>query len=136
MKKRKAQRGSDWRAWLRRGGLAGALALPLAPGRAQACHETPSDQYPYPATFGINIGIAFAPQVRFAYGVDVRLGQGPVAGFARLEGRGATMLRLSGGLQMLGPSVGRVVNDVSTDIAAGKMAPKDAASAIEDARKN
>jgi len=105
MKKRKAQRGSDWRAWLRRGGLAGALALPLAPGRAQACHETPSDQYPYPATFGINIGIAFAPQVRFAYGVDVRLGQGPVAGFARLEGRGATMLRLSGGLQMLGPSV-------------------------------
>jgi len=38
--------------------------------------------------------------------------------------------------QMLGPSVGRVVNDVSTDIAAGKMAPKDAASAIEDARKN
>jgi raffinose/stachyose/melibiose transport system substrate-binding protein len=38
--------------------------------------------------------------------------------------------------QMLGPSVGRVVNDVSTDIAAGKMAPKDAASAIEDSRKN
>jgi raffinose/stachyose/melibiose transport system substrate-binding protein len=38
--------------------------------------------------------------------------------------------------QMLGPSVGRVVNDVSTDIAAGKMAPRDAAGAIEDARKN
>ena len=34
------------------------------------------------------------------------------------------------------PSVGRVVNDVSTDIAAGKMSPKDAAKAIEDARKN
>jgi raffinose/stachyose/melibiose transport system substrate-binding protein len=38
--------------------------------------------------------------------------------------------------QMLGPSVGRVVNDVSTDIAAGKMTPKDAANAIEDSRKN
>ena len=37
---------------------------------------------------------------------------------------------------MLGPSVGRVVNDVSADIAAGKMTPKDAAGAIEDARKN
>ena len=31
--------------------------------------------------------------------------------------------------QMLGPSVGRVVNDVSTDIAAGNMTPKDAAQA-------
>lgn len=38
--------------------------------------------------------------------------------------------------QMLGPSVGRVVNDVSTDLAAGTTTPKDAADAIEQARKN
>ncbi len=38
--------------------------------------------------------------------------------------------------QVLGPSVGRVVNDVSTDIAGGRMAPKAAAQAIEQARKN
>lgn len=37
--------------------------------------------------------------------------------------------------QLLGPSVGRVVNDVSTDIAAGRMAPKAAANAIEQARR-
>jgi raffinose/stachyose/melibiose transport system substrate-binding protein len=36
--------------------------------------------------------------------------------------------------QMLGPSVGRVVNDVSTDIAAGSLSPKEAAVAIEQAR--
>jgi raffinose/stachyose/melibiose transport system substrate-binding protein len=38
--------------------------------------------------------------------------------------------------QMLGPSVGRVVNDVSTDLAAGSTSPKEAADAIEQARKN
>ena len=38
--------------------------------------------------------------------------------------------------QVLGPSVGRVVNDVSTDIAAGAMSPKEAATAIEKSRKN
>ncbi len=38
--------------------------------------------------------------------------------------------------QMLGPSVGRVVNDVSTDLAAGSTTPKEAADAIEQARKN
>lgn len=38
--------------------------------------------------------------------------------------------------QMLGPSVGRVVNDVSTDLAAGTKSPKDAAGAIEQARKD
>ena len=38
--------------------------------------------------------------------------------------------------QMLGPSVGRVVNDVSTDLAAGTTSPKEAANAIEQARKN
>ena len=38
--------------------------------------------------------------------------------------------------QVLGPSVGRVVNDVSTDIAAGVMSPKEAAATIEKSRKN
>lgn len=37
--------------------------------------------------------------------------------------------------QLLGPSVGRVVNDVSTDIAGGRMSPKAAAEAIETSRK-
>ena len=37
--------------------------------------------------------------------------------------------------QSLGPSVGRVVNDVSAEIAGGSMSPQDAASAIEAARK-
>src|SRR6266540_428796 len=105
MKQGSSRRHFDWRTWLRRGGLAGSLALPFASGSARACHETPSDRYPYPTTFGINIGIAFAPQVRFAYGLDLRAGQGPTAGFVRLEGRGGTLLRLSGGLLALGPSV-------------------------------
>jgi raffinose/stachyose/melibiose transport system substrate-binding protein len=35
--------------------------------------------------------------------------------------------------QMLGPAVGRVVNDVSTDIAAGVMAPEEAAQAVQEA---
>jgi hypothetical protein len=104
MKKGRSRRRVDWRAWVRRGGLAGALAFPFAPGWAGACHETPSDRYPYPVTFGINLGIAFAPQVRFAYGLDVRFGQGPAAGFVRLEGRGVTLARFSGGLQALWPS--------------------------------
>ena len=38
--------------------------------------------------------------------------------------------------QMLGPSVGRVVNDISADLAAGTMSPKEAAAAIEQARKS
>ena len=37
--------------------------------------------------------------------------------------------------QTLGPSVGRVVNDVSAEIAGGSMTPKDAAKAIQDAWK-
>jgi raffinose/stachyose/melibiose transport system substrate-binding protein len=35
--------------------------------------------------------------------------------------------------QDLGPSVGRVVNDVSVAVAAGEMKPEDAAAAIQDA---
>jgi raffinose/stachyose/melibiose transport system substrate-binding protein len=35
--------------------------------------------------------------------------------------------------QMLGPSVGAVVNDVSADIAAKVMTPKDAAQAVQQA---
>jgi len=34
---------------------------------------------------------------------------------------------------MLGPSVGAVVNDVSADIAAKVMTPKDAAQAVQQA---
>lgn len=105
MKKGGPRRRSDWRAWVRGSGLAGALALPLAPGAARACHETPDDRYPHPTTIGINIGIAFAPQIRFAYGLDLRLGQGPTAGFFRLEGRGLTLMRFSGGLLALGSGV-------------------------------
>jgi raffinose/stachyose/melibiose transport system substrate-binding protein len=37
--------------------------------------------------------------------------------------------------QSLGPSVGRVVNDVTAEIAGGSMTPKDAAKAIQDAWK-
>ena len=37
--------------------------------------------------------------------------------------------------QTLGPSVGRVVNDVTAEIAGGSMTPKDAAKAIQDAWK-
>lgn len=37
--------------------------------------------------------------------------------------------------QSLGPSVGRVVNDVSAEIAGGSMTPQEAAKAIEAARK-
>lgn len=37
--------------------------------------------------------------------------------------------------QLLGPAVGRVVNDVAFDIAAGRLAPKAGAEAIEQARK-
>ena len=35
--------------------------------------------------------------------------------------------------QMLGPSVGAVVNDVSADIAAKVMTPKEAAQAVQEA---
>ena len=35
--------------------------------------------------------------------------------------------------QDLGPSVGRVVNDVTAEIAGGTMTPKQAAKAIQDA---
>ncbi len=101
MKKGRSRRRVDWRAWVRRGGLAGALAFPFAPGWARACHETPDDRYPHATTLGINIGIAFAPQVRFVYGLDARFGQGPTAAFMRLEGRGLTAARFSGGLQGL-----------------------------------
>jgi raffinose/stachyose/melibiose transport system substrate-binding protein len=37
--------------------------------------------------------------------------------------------------QVLGPDVGRVVNDVSVELAAGRMTPKAAAEAIEQARR-
>lgn len=36
--------------------------------------------------------------------------------------------------QDLGPSVGRVVNDVSVEILSGQMSPKDGAQMIQDAR--
>ena len=35
--------------------------------------------------------------------------------------------------QMLGPSVGAVVNDVSVELATGKMKPADAAAAVQAA---
>lgn len=35
--------------------------------------------------------------------------------------------------QMLGPAVGRVVNDVSADLAAGQMTPEEAAQTVQDA---
>jgi raffinose/stachyose/melibiose transport system substrate-binding protein len=35
--------------------------------------------------------------------------------------------------QMLGPSVGAVVNDISADLAAGRIKPADAAQAVQDA---
>lgn len=35
--------------------------------------------------------------------------------------------------QMLGPAVGRVVNDVSADLAAGQMTPEEAAQAVQEA---
>ena len=37
--------------------------------------------------------------------------------------------------QSLGPSVGRVVNDVTAEIAGGSMTPEAAAKAIQDAYK-
>ena len=37
--------------------------------------------------------------------------------------------------QSLGPSIGRVVNDVTAEIAGGSMSPQDAAKAIEAAWK-
>ena len=37
--------------------------------------------------------------------------------------------------QDLGPSVGRVVNDATAEIAGGSMTPKQAAKAIQDAFK-
>ena len=37
--------------------------------------------------------------------------------------------------QSLGPSVGRVVNDVTAEIAGGSMTPQEAAKAIQDAWK-
>ena len=100
MKERRSRRRIDWRAWVRRGGLAGALAFPFAPGWARACDE-PADRYPRSVTVGVNIGFSLGQDLRFAYGLDVRLGQGPIAGFTRLEGRGATLLRLSSGIQGL-----------------------------------
>ena len=38
--------------------------------------------------------------------------------------------------QDLGPSVGRVINDVSVSVAAGEMTPEAAAAAIQDAAEN
>ena len=35
--------------------------------------------------------------------------------------------------QMLGPDVGRVVNDVSTDLAAGMITPDEAAATVQEA---
>src|SRR5690606_27014548 len=35
--------------------------------------------------------------------------------------------------QMLGPSVGRVVNDVSADLAAGVITPEEAAATVQEA---
>jgi raffinose/stachyose/melibiose transport system substrate-binding protein len=35
--------------------------------------------------------------------------------------------------QMLGPSVGAVVNDISADLAAGRMKPAEAAEAVQQA---
>ncbi len=37
--------------------------------------------------------------------------------------------------QDLGPSVGRVINDVSVEVAASKMTPEAAAAAIQDAEE-
>jgi raffinose/stachyose/melibiose transport system substrate-binding protein len=37
--------------------------------------------------------------------------------------------------QDLGPSVGRVVNDVSVEILAGQMSPEEGAQMIQDARE-
>lgn len=107
MKKLRLRGWVDWRSWVRRSGLAGAFAFAFAfafaPRWARACDE-PYNRYPRAVTFGVNIGFTFAPELRVVYGLDVRLGQGPIAGFSRLEGRGVTLLRLSGGMEALASS--------------------------------
>ena len=104
MQKGGSRRRSDWRAWVRRSGLAGALALPFAPGAARASANA---RRPLSASHHHRHQHRdrVAPQIRFAYGLDVRQGQGPTAGFFRLEGRGLTLLRFSGALLALGSGV-------------------------------
>jgi hypothetical protein len=66
---------------------AAALLVALASSDAVASCP-PTDQYDYSVNVGVLLGLTFIPRVQFTYGLDVRLGRGPLAGFARVEGHG------------------------------------------------
>lgn len=114
--------------WSRRLGATSAGAALLAPGAALACHEDPTpppDRYDNVVSVGIILsGISFAPKVRFVYGLDVRVGRGPVAGVVRVEGRGVSSVRAVAGAQlMFGHSSTEVGLALHSGISGGEIAP-------------
>jgi hypothetical protein len=69
---------------------------------ARAC-PLPTDHYPSVVNVGLTIGVSMIRRVKFTYGADIRIGHGPVMGWARVEGHGMSYARFAAGVKAYDP---------------------------------
>jgi hypothetical protein len=82
--------------------VAATIVAAAVAGPARAC-PVPSDRYANVVNVGLTIGVSMVRRVKFTYGGDLRIGHGPVMGFARVEGHGMTYARFAAGVKAYDP---------------------------------
>src|SRR6516225_6622967 len=85
--------------------LATVLAGAIGARPAHAC-SVPSDRYATVVNVGVTIGFSVLRRFKLTYGADLRIGHGPLIGWARVEGHGLTYVRAAAGLKAYHPATG------------------------------
>jgi hypothetical protein len=93
------------RCLLTAGALAAMIVASTIARPALAC-SIPTDRYGSVVNFGMTIGFSVLRRFAFTYGADIRIGHGPVIGWARIEGHGLSYVRTAAGVKAYHPGTG------------------------------
>ena len=85
--------------------LATVVGAAIGARPARAC-SVPTDRYATVVNVGVTIGFSVLRRFKFTYGADLRIGHGPLIGWARVEGHGLTYVRAAAGLKAYHPATG------------------------------
>ncbi len=89
--------------------LALLMAMLVAPRSVRACPPDVSDRYDKVFNVGVSVGFSMLRRFAFTYALDLRVGNGPFIGWARIEGHGLEYARYLAGLKAFHPSTGAEV---------------------------